>query len=135
MRPRRFAPRLGRSWLLLGWLILPLAGCQGAVASSPPPEEVVKAMLEKRMWGPPEQGGVVHAYHYQSLKIGEAREGNYLTDGVPANTQTAVYPVKVVVDVDRKFTDGVVKHETHDQSYVFFQDEFGDWTFRFIQNH
>ena len=104
-------------------------------SAEPPPEATIKAMLEKDMWGPPEQGGTKHAYNYQSLKVAPPREGNYLTDGVPPNTQTSVFPVKVAVEVVRTFTDGTSKSETKDQTYVFFKDEFGDWTYRFIQNN
>ena len=87
------------------------------------------------MWGPAEQGGTIHTYEYKSLKIAPGRKGNYLTDGVPANKDTTVYPVKVSVQIQRKFTDGSTKQEEKDQTYVFFKDEFGDWTYRFIQNN
>lgn len=87
------------------------------------------------MWGPPEQGGTKHTYAYQTLKIAPAREGNFLTDGVPHNKQTFVHPVKVAVDITKLYTDGSTAQESKDQSYVFFQDEFGDWTYRFIQNN
>lgn len=103
--------------------------------SEAPPEATIKAMLEKDMWGPPLQGGTVHTYNYRSFKIAAPREGNYLTDGIPANTNAQVYPVKVQVEVVRTFTDGTSRQEDKDQSYVFFQDEFGDWTYRFIQNN
>lgn len=103
--------------------------------SEPPPEQTIKAKLEKGMWGPPEQGGTVHTYDYKSLKIADGRKGNYLTDGVPANKDTTVYPVKVHVQITRKFTDGSTKQEEKDQTYVFFKDEFGDWTYRFIKNN
>ena len=87
------------------------------------------------MWGPPEQGGTQHTYAYRFLKIAPAREGNYLTDGVPANTHTLIHPVKVAVDITKLYTDGSTAHDAKDQSYVFFQDEFGDWTYRFVQNN
>jgi len=103
--------------------------------ASPPPEETIKALLEKQMWGPPEQGGTLHDYAYRSLKIAPARLGNYLTDGVPANSQTLVFPVKVAVDITKRYTDGSTAQDSKDQSYVFFRDEFGDWTYRFIQNN
>ncbi len=107
----------------------PMATAEG------PPEATIKAMLEKDMWGPPEQGGTKHTYQYRSLKIASPREGNFLSDGVPANKPTTVFPVKVSVEVVRTFTDGTSKQEDKEQSYVFFKDEFGDWTYRFIQNH
>ena len=70
-----------------------------------------------------------------SLRIAPPRVGNYLTDGVPANTETAVFPVKVAVEITRHFTDGSTRQESKDQTYVFFQDEFGDWTYRFVENN
>jgi hypothetical protein len=103
--------------------------------NEPPPEAIIKSKLEKDMWGPPEQGGTVHTYDYKSLKIAAGRQGNYLTDGVPANKETVVYPVKVQVQILRKFTDGSTAQEEKNQTYVFFKDEFGDWTYRFIQNN
>jgi hypothetical protein len=111
------------------------AAASEKTSGSPPPEATIKALLEKDMWGPPEQGGTVHTYNYKSLKVADGRQGNYLTDGVPANSDTTVYPVKVQVEITRTFTDGTSKQEKKDQSYVFFQDEFGDWTYRFIQNN
>ena len=103
--------------------------------SEPPTEATIKAKLEKDMWGPPAQGGTIHTYQYKSLKIAPSRVGDSWTDGVPANLRTNVHAVKVVVDVTRTFTDGTSKQETKDQTYVFFKDEFGDWTYRFVQNN
>lgn len=99
-----------------------------------PPEAEIKKLLEKQMWGPPQQGGTKHTYQYQSLKVGQQRQGNFRTDGVPANSKTMVYPVKVSVTITSRFTDGSTKQEDKNQSYVFFKDEFGDWTYRFKGN-
>lgn len=141
-RVSRFARILG-FWIVFAPLLgcgesLPTPAASGsppAATAEAPPEGTIKAMLEKDMWGPPEQGGTRHTYNYRSLKIASPREGNYLTDGVPANKPTMVFPVKVSVEVVRTFTDGTSKQEVKDQSYVFFKDEFGDWTYRFIQNN
>ena len=100
-----------------------------------PPESTIKAKLERDMWGPPAQGGTVHTYQYKSLKIAPSRTGDSWTDGVPANSRTNVHAVKVAVDVTRTFTNGSTKQESKDQTYVFFKDEFGDWTYRFVQNN
>lgn len=107
----------------------------GSPTASPPPESTIKALLEKDMWGPPAQGGTQHSYVYKHLKIAPPREGNYLTDGVPPNKTTLVYPVKVAVDISKLYTDGSTAQDSKDQTYVFFLDEFGDWTYRFIQNN
>jgi len=87
------------------------------------------------MWGPAEQGGTVHTYNYKSLKVAAPRKGDYRTDGVPANKETMVYPVKVQVEILAKYRDGSTRQDAKDQMYVFFKDEFGDWTYRFIQNN
>ncbi|VTT98605.1 Uncharacterized protein OS=Corynebacterium falsenii DSM 44353 GN=CFAL_11965 PE=4 SV=1: Pentapeptide_4: Pentapeptide [Gemmataceae bacterium] len=99
-----------------------------------PPAKEVKAQLEKKMWGPPATGGVTHTYDYKTFKFGEPRKGDFKTDGIPANRETVVYPVRVVVEVTRTFNDGTSKKEEKKQTYVFFKDEFGDWTFRFKSN-
>lgn len=104
-------------------------------AAGGPSEKAFKKILEKEMWGPPAQGGVTHTYEYKVFKIGAPREGDFRTDGTPANRKTMVYPVKVEVVVTREFADGVTREETKKQSYVFFQDEFGDWSYRFLQNN
>lgn len=104
-------------------------------ASGAPTEKLIKKTLEKEMWGPPAQGGVTHTYEYKSFKVAAPREGNSRTDGTPANRKTMVYPVKVQVVITREFSDGVTREESKNQTYNFFQDEFGDWTYRFIQNN
>jgi hypothetical protein len=111
---------------------------EAVAAKSPvgaPPEKTIKNILEKEMWGPPSQGGTKHTYEYKSFKIAAPREGNFRTDGTPANKKTMIFPVKLEVIVTREFTDGVTREETKKQSYNFFKDEFGDWTYRFVQNH
>ncbi len=99
-----------------------------------PPEADVKALLEKQMWGPPMQGGTKHTYDYKALKFAGPRKGEFRTDGVPANSNTTVFPVKVEVVITKRYTDGSTATEEKKQAYVFFKDEFGDWTFRFKGN-
>lgn len=100
-----------------------------------PSEKEVKRLLETTFWAPAAQGGVVHAYHYKTFKFGKSRKGEYRTDGVPANSDTTVYPVLAVVEIVRTFPDGTSKSETKDQAFVFFQDEFDRWTYRFKGNN
>ena len=107
----------------------PLAA-DAARAADAPSEETIKAQLEK-FWG---RERVKNTYQYKTLKIAKARKGEYRTDGVPANSHTMVYPVKVVCDHTVEYQDGTTKTETKSQEFVFFQDEFGDWTFRFKGN-
>lgn len=99
-----------------------------------PPAKEVKAQLEKHMWAPPAQGGTKHAYDYKTFKFGEPRPGLPMADGVPPGRVVTVYPVRVVVGITRTFTDGTSKMEEKKQTYIFFKDEFGEWTFRFKSN-
>ncbi|WP_439631511.1 hypothetical protein [Gemmata sp.] len=107
---------------------------EGEGPKGAPPAKEVKGQLEKKMWGPPAQGGTRHTYDYKAFKFGEPRTGNFKTDGVPANRETVIYPVRVAVEITRTFTDGTSKKDEKKQTYVFFKDEFGDWTFRFKSN-
>lgn len=111
------------------------AANRATTPSTPPPEATIKSLLERDMWGPSAQGGTQHTYEYLSLKIAAPRQGDYLTDGVPADRPTSVFPVKVEVHITKQFTDGSTSEDHKHQSYVFFQDEFGDWTYRFKENH
>lgn len=100
-----------------------------------PSEKEVKRLLETTFWAPAAQGGVTHAYTYKTFKFGKSRKGEYRTDGVPANSDTIVYPVLTVVEIVRTFPDGTSRSETKDQAFVFFQDEFDRWTYRFKGNN
>jgi hypothetical protein len=68
----------------------------------------------------------------ESVKRGKPREGNYRTDGTPANRPTEVVPCKVVWTRLTKYTSGDAKtvRERFTGEYVFFLDEFDEWTFR-----
>lgn len=67
-----------------------------------------------------------------SIQRGAPREGNSWSDGTPANVKTRVFPCKVVWIRVTTYTTGdteVVK-EKFTGEYVFFLDEYGEWTFR-----
>lgn len=96
-----------------------------------PSEVVVKKLLEK-FWA---RDRVKNSFNYQTLKYGKPRKGEYRTDGVPANSDTTVFPVLVTCDHVVEYNDGTTKSELKAQSFVFFQTEFGEWTFRFKGNN
>lgn len=96
-----------------------------------PSEDVVKKLLEK-FWA---RDRVKNSFNYQTLKYGKPRKGEYRTDGVPANSETTVFPVLVACDHVVEYNDGTTKSEPKAQSFVFFQTEFGEWTFRFKGNN
>ena len=96
-----------------------------------PPEDAVKKLLEK-FWA---QTKVKNTFNYESMKYGKPRKGEYRTDGVPANSDTTVFPVSVTREQVVEYADGTTKSEVKSQSFIFFKDEFGEWTFRFKGNN
>ena len=68
----------------------------------------------------------------ESVKRGAPREGDHWTDGTPANKKTEVFPCKVVWTRVTTYTGGDAKvvKERFTGEYVFFLDEFGEWTFK-----
>lgn len=106
------------------------------VAESPrpvgaPSDADVKKLLEK-FWA---RERVKNTFNYQALKFAPARKGEFRTDGVPANSDTMVFPVMVTCDHVVEYNDGTTKSEPKAQSFVFFKTEFGEWTFRFKGNN
>lgn len=96
-----------------------------------PTEDAVKKLLEK-FWA---RERVKNTFNYQTLKYGKPRKGEYRTDGVPANSDTTVFPVQVACEHVVEYADGTSKSEVKAQQFVFFQTEFGEWTFRFKGNN
>ncbi|MEQ2008088.1 MAG: pentapeptide repeat-containing protein [Limisphaerales bacterium] len=106
------------------------------VAESPrpagaPTDADVKKLLEK-FWA---RERVKNTFNYQALKFAPARKGEFRTDGVPANSDTTVFPVMVNCEHVVEYNDGTTKSEPKAQSFVFFKTEFGEWTFRFKGNN
>ena len=96
-----------------------------------PADADVKKLLEK-FWA---RDRVKNTFNYQALKFAPSRKGEFRTDGVPANSNTTVFPVQVTCEHVVEYNDGTTKAETKAQSFVFFKTEFGEWTFRFKGNN
>ncbi|NBR85779.1 MAG: pentapeptide repeat-containing protein [Proteobacteria bacterium] len=96
-----------------------------------PSDADVKKLLEK-FWA---RDRVKNTFNYQAIKFAPARKGEYRTDGVPANSDTMVFPVMVTCEHVVEYNDGTTKSEPKAQSFVFFKTEFGEWTFRFKGNN
>lgn len=96
-----------------------------------PPEAVVKEQLEA-FW---RQEKVKNMFAYQTLQYGKPRKGEYRTDGVPANSETIVYPILVKCQITIEFPDGGTRREEKNQQFVFFKDDVDQWTFRFKGNN
>lgn len=95
-----------------------------------PSEEIVKKALETGLWGPPFRG-TKHRYRYLKMLYSDAVD----TINVGGGKMSKVYPIKVVGEITTIFPDGVERTEAKNQSFRFFKDEFGEWTFQFIQNN
>lgn len=96
-----------------------------------PTDAEVRKLLEK-FWA---RERVKNTFNYQAIRFAAARKGEYRTDGVPANSDTTVFPVMVTCEHTVEYTDGTTKTEPKAQSFVFFKTEFGEWTFRFKGNN
>jgi hypothetical protein len=74
---------------------------------------------------------VKESWTAKTIVYGRSRRGSYLHDGVPPNTKTTVFPVKVRAIYYRCYPSlGSVDREHINATYVFFRDEFRKWTYR-----
>lgn len=117
------------------------AAAPGATTSSPasaaaakkPSATVVKRLLRKHYLGSYPVDYPTYRYDWRTvapLKYGASRRGTYKADGVPANTNTTVFPVQARSRYTVCGPDGVWSRDQITAKYVFFRDEFRDWTFR-----
>ena len=95
-------------------------------------EDIIKYLLETQMWG--SKDGKGFTYRYQSLKMAPPRVGDFRTDGTPAKRETMVTPVRVQVEIIKDLGNNDSTTTSKYQEYVFFRDEFGTWTYRFLGN-
>jgi len=95
-------------------------------------EDVVKYLLETQLWGSKDGRGFT--YEYKVLKFAASRKGNFRTDGIPANLDTFVTPVRVHVAITKDLGNNDSATEEKQQDFVFFKDEFGTWTYRLWGN-
>ena len=114
-----------------GFLVGPAFG-QEDVPKGAPPIPVVKKMLEVQ-WGPLGKT-TKHVYDYKSIRFAPPQKEVVTVNGQGTFTGKLRYPVRVVCDIAVNFADGTSRKETKKQTFHFFQDEFKEWSFRFIQN-
>jgi hypothetical protein len=97
----------------------------------PSKSKVTKLLVAQYTQESKEYASVRESYKVQKLVRGKARLGTHRADGVPPNTKTYVFPIKVKgVYVKCYSSDGSAVRQTIKGDYVFFKDEFGSWTFR-----
>jgi hypothetical protein len=114
-------------------LILVAFFCGGmavSAAETPSQADVTKAL--QKQFTNTEYATRQYELTVDSVQCGTPRQGDYRTDGTPANTKTQVIPSKVIWTRVTTYTagDAHVLKEQFTGEYVFFLDEFGEWTFK-----
>lgn len=117
-------------------LMVSMASADQKADEKTPPESAIKPLLEKHYGtssvAPDGTPHFKYTFEYKSIKWGASYEGTYRSDGVPPNTKTMVYPVKVELILTRTRTaaENEKKLERIVGTFGFFKDSFGEWTFR-----
>lgn len=117
---------------LLGTALL-VAAPASAATPAKPTNTAVKKLLKSHYLGSDPADYPAYRYDWRlvsPLRHGAPRRGNYLTDGVPANTRTTVFPVLARSRYVVCNPDGTFRQDAITAKYVFFRDEFRQWTFR-----
>jgi hypothetical protein len=112
-----------------------LVGVVSAEARSKHPKAPTKAKVTKLLVAQYTQesktySSVRESYKLTKLVRAHSRKGNHWADGTPANKKTYVFPIKAKGVYVKCYSDGSAERQTIRGNYVFFRDEFGDWTFR-----
>jgi hypothetical protein len=130
-------PRKGAIVLALRFAVLALAlavfPVSAVAAPKPPPGKVIKKLLKKHYLGSNPTDYPAYRYDWRLTakpSRGEPRLGRYRADGTPPNTRTTVFPIKASSRYTVCEPDGGVRQDRIVAKYVFFRDEFRDWTFR-----
>ena len=102
-----------------------------AMPSQKPSTTVIKKLLTTQYTQESkEYASVKESYTPKSILNGAPRLGRYWADGTPPNTKTTVYPVKVAAVYWKCYSDGDVRKQTIVGEYVFFRNDYREWTFR-----
>jgi hypothetical protein len=103
------------------------------VPADGPPLAVVKKMLEVQ-WGPLGRF-TKHEYDFKSIRFAVPLKEVVTVNGQGNFTGKLRYPVRVQCDITVIFNDGTSRMETKHQTFHFYRDSFGEWSFRFIENN
>lgn len=131
MRSIRWAALAAMLCLAASTVALPAA----AAPTAKPSVTVVKRLLT-RQYVDNKYKDKRERVAWKQIQFGKPRLGTYLSDGVPPNSRTMVYPVRARIVHTRLHTRDnwqtvfwrVVTVYTAE--YVFFRNEFGAWTYR-----
>ncbi|MGE0607610.1 MAG: pentapeptide repeat-containing protein [Pirellulales bacterium] len=105
-----------------------------------PSLSVIKQLLESGMWGPPAEN-TTQAYTYKSIKYGEPFYSITVVKGAAgeqrdSKTKVLRFPVRVQGEIEVTRTiDGTTRIDAKHQTFHFFKDDFGEWSFKFQENN
>jgi hypothetical protein len=128
MRLRFALPALGAC--AVASLLLAVPALATPSVQKPPTAVVKKLLTAQYTQESKEYASVKESYTPGTILNGTPRIGTHWADGTPPNTKTIVYPVKVTAVYWKCYASGDVRRQTIVGEYVFFQDDFREWTFR-----
>jgi len=107
-----------------------------ARAPAGPTQAVIVKLLKAHYLGddPVNYPSATYTYVVHSVARASARLGNHFADGTPPNKKTTVYPVHATSTRTVEY-DGSRTMTNYDAKYVFFKDEFHEWTFVIKSEH
>ena len=122
----------GVAFALIGVLLIGVVSADARSKAHKPPSKakVAKLLRDNYTQESKTYSSVRESYKVQKLVRAHSRLGNHWADGTPANKKTYVLPAKVKGVYVKCYSDGSAVRQTIKGDYVFFKDEFGDWTFR-----
>ena len=101
-----------------------------------PTRAVVVKLLKAHYLGddPSNYPSATYTFAVHKITRGKARLGNHFADGTPPNTRTTVFPIHATSTRTVEY-DGSKTVTDFDAKYVFFRDEFREWTFSIKAEH
>jgi hypothetical protein len=131
MRSIRWAALAALTCAAAAAVVVPAA----AAPTAKPSVTVVKRLLTKQ-YIDNKYKDRREAVVWKRFQFAKPRMGTYLSDGVPPNSRTMVYPVRARFVKTSRYTRDQWKTVywktvyVFNAEYVFFKNEFGAWTYR-----
>jgi len=117
-------------------VLVPTAVAKPKRTAPGPNRNVIVKLLSAHYLGddPTNYPSATYTYVVHQVARAGARLGNHFADGTPPNTKTTVYPVHATSTRTVEY-DGSKTVTDFDAKYVFFMDEFHEWTFTVKSEH
>lgn len=130
----RLRPLLATVICLL--VLAPTAAAKPQHAPAGPGPGVIAKLLKAHYLGddPTNYPSATYTFAVQTVARGAARLGNHFADGTPPHTRTTVFPIHATSTRTVEY-NGSKTVTSFDAKYVFFKDEFHEWTFSIKSEH